>query len=153
LQRSAVWVPDCWLSLSLASTLSSWGTLTSISLSLLLYPLELVSKASCLSVSALLSFLLVTVTQTEEFLHTADTVIVVKAPFIYTCVGRWYTVIGTLLRVLYVRSLVLSVREQRIKLISNIDTLEIHIKNYIVQCGWCSCMWYTLLHLQEAHFW
>jgi len=62
-------------------------------------------------------------------------------------------VIRTLLRVLYVGSLVLSVREQRIKLISNIDTLEIHIKNYIVQCGWCSCMWYTLLHLQEAHFW
>lgn len=118
LQRSLVWVPGCWSSLSLASPLSSWGTLTSIALSLLLCPLELTSRASCLSVLVLLRFLLVTMTQTEQFLHTADTVNAVKAPFIYTYDGRWYTVFGTLLHELYVGSLMFSVREQRIKLIS-----------------------------------
>jgi hypothetical protein len=85
---------------------------------LLLHSLELVSRVSSLSILALLSFLLVTMTQTEQFLHTADAVNVIKAAFIYTYDGRWYTVIGTLLCVLYVGSLALSVREQRIKWMS-----------------------------------
>jgi len=88
LQRPPVWVPGCWLSLSLASPLSSWCILTYTSLSLLLYPLELVSRASCLSVLPLLSLLLVTMTQTEQFLHTADTVNVVKASFIYFVIAH-----------------------------------------------------------------
>lgn len=66
------------------SPLSPCGTLTSTSLSLLLYPLELVSRANFLSILALLSSPLVAMTQTEQLLHTADTGSVVKAPFICT---------------------------------------------------------------------